>query len=72
MILDVRVCPKSSRRLVKKEGRLLKVYLTSPAQDGLANKQLIEVLAGHFKVKKYNVEIIAGRSSRNKVVKIDA
>jgi len=70
MIFNVRVIPKASRKLVKEESDHLKVYLTKPAQDGLANAQLISLLAGHFKVKKYQVIILKGETSRNKLVQI--
>lgn len=70
MILDIRVIPKASRNLVKEENAKFKVYLTKPAEDGLANEQLIELLARHFKVKKYQVRIIKGEKSRNKSVEI--
>ena len=70
MLLDIRVIPKASRNLVKEEDRRLKVYLTSPAQDGKANAQLIELLSKHLKVKKYQVKIIRGEKSRDKKVRI--
>lgn len=72
MVLKVRVSPRASRNLVKKDKDALKVYLTKPTQDGLANSQLIELLAEYFKVKKYQIEIVQGRKSRDKLVKIDA
>lgn len=72
MILNVRVVPKSSRAVVTKADEGLKVYLTRPAQDGLANKQLIELLSEYFKVKKYQLKIIKGHKSRDKLVEIIA
>jgi uncharacterized protein (TIGR00251 family) len=71
MIFSVRVVPKASRALIKKDGDSLKVYLTRPAQDGLANSQLIELLSEHFKLKKYQVRIIKGENSRNKLVELN-
>lgn len=70
MILNVRVQPSSSRNLVKEEKGVLKVYLTKPAQEGLANRQLIELLAVHLKVKKYQLKIIKGQNSKNKLIEI--
>jgi len=70
MIMQVRVVLKSSKVLVKKENDYLKVYLTKPACEGLANKQLIELLADYLKIKKYRIEIIKGHKSKNKVIKI--
>jgi uncharacterized protein (TIGR00251 family) len=71
VILNIRVIPKASRNLLKKERNTFKAYLTKAPQDGLANKQLIELLSGYFKVKKYQIKIIIGEKSRNKTVKID-
>ncbi len=56
----------------KKENNSFKAYLTKTAHDGLANKQLIELLSGYLKVKKYQIRIIKGEKSRNKVIEIDA
>jgi hypothetical protein len=71
MKINVRVVPRSSRREVKTENGILKVYLTRPAVDGQANTQLIEVLAEHFKIKKYLIEIVQGQNSRNKIIRIE-
>ncbi|MFA5062892.1 MAG: DUF167 domain-containing protein [Candidatus Omnitrophota bacterium] len=70
MILSVKVVPKASRNLVKEDPNGLKVYLTKPAQDGLANEQLVSLLSGHLKIKKYQIKIIKGGKSRNKLVEI--
>ncbi len=70
MVISVKVNPKSSRNLVKQEKDCLRAYLTKPAYNGLANRQLIEILAEHFKVKKYQVRIIQGENSRNKLIEI--
>lgn len=72
MLLNVRVSPQASRNLVKEEGSGLKVYLTKPAREGLANDQLIQLLARYFKVKKYQITVIKGEHSKNKLVRIDA
>jgi uncharacterized protein len=72
MILNIRVMPKAGRNLVKVENGALKVYLTSPAQEGQANSQLIQVLSEHLKVKKYHIKIIKGLKSRDKIVEINA
>ena len=71
MNIFVRVSPRASRCKVKEENGILKVYLTRPAVDGQANDQLIEVLADHFRVKKYRIEIVQGKNNRSKVVRID-
>ena len=70
MILNIRAVPKSSRKLVKEEGNFLKVYLTASAEEGLANAQLIELLSRHLKFKKYQIKIIKGEKTRDKLVEI--
>ncbi len=70
MILDIRVVPKSSRNLVKEENGRIKVYLTKPAEDGLANQQLVELLAEYFKVPQHSVRVVSGLGSKNKVIEI--
>ena len=72
MIFNVRVSPRASRNRVTQTGDQLKVYLTKPACDGMANLQLIELLSAHFKIKKYKISIKAGEKSRNKLIEIDA
>lgn len=72
MLLNIRVVPKASRNLVKRQDDNFKVYLTKPAQKGLANEELIECLAKYFKIKKYQVRIIKGINCRDKVVELDA
>jgi uncharacterized protein (TIGR00251 family) len=51
--------------------RMLKVRVNQPPEEGKANKAVIELLAKHFKVKKNAVDIIAGETSRNKIVEIN-
>lgn len=72
MIINVRVCPRSSRNYVEQMGKNLKVHLTKPAVDGQANSQLIDLVSKHFKIKKYQVRIKSGEKSRNKLVEINA
>jgi uncharacterized protein (TIGR00251 family) len=72
MIFNIRVSPRARGNRVEQMGDNLKVYLTKPAVDGLANAQLIDLLSAHFKIKKYQVRIKNGKKSRNKLVEIDA
>lgn len=71
MVINIRVIPKAGRNLVKEENGSFRVYLTQAPCEGLANKQLIEVLAKHFHLKKYQVKIIKGDKCRDKAVEID-
>jgi uncharacterized protein len=70
MIFNVHVNPGSSFTRVQEQGKNLKVYLTKRAYSGIANKQLIDLLSAHFKIKKYQIKIKSGEKSRNKLVEI--
>ena len=68
--INVKVFPRASKNKVVEESDRLKVYVTSPAVDGKANKAVIEVLAEHFKVKKRVLAIVSGKKCREKVVEV--
>jgi uncharacterized protein len=70
MLLAVKVIPNASKPRILEEQGLLKVYVKSPPVDGKANKELVEALAKHFKIKKNRIEIVRGETSRKKSVKI--
>jgi uncharacterized protein (TIGR00251 family) len=71
LIIKIKVEPRSaSAGIVGSYGDAIKVKLTSPPVEGKANKELIEVLAKEFGITKRDVEIILGKSSKNKVVKL--
>ncbi len=71
IILHVLVQPKASEdRVVGFHGQALKVKVTAPPTGGKANQRLIEILAEGLNVAKSQVEIVRGRTSRKKVVRI--
>ncbi|MDP2904759.1 MAG: peptidoglycan editing factor PgeF [Candidatus Omnitrophota bacterium] len=72
MIVSVRVSPKASFNRVVEENGKFKVHLSRPAQDGEANAQLVDLLAGHLKVKKYQIKIVKGLKSRDKSVEVSS
>jgi uncharacterized protein (TIGR00251 family) len=69
----VRVQPRASRSAVDgvREGAL-RIRLTNPPVDGAANEALIAFLAELLDVAKRSVHIVAGASSRTKVIDVDA
>ena len=70
MKLNIKVIPNAKvNRLTEEPGRL-KVHLTAKAVDGKANQALIEFLAEHYDIKKYQISIIRGLKSRDKIVEI--
>jgi len=69
--INIKVIPKAKKqKIVQKENRL-KVYLKSPPEDGKANEELIKVLSEYFKTSKGSIQIIKGKFSRNKTIKIN-
>lgn len=48
----------------------LKIKIKSPPIDGAANAELTKILAKEFQVSKSAVEILSGRTSKSKQVKI--
>ena len=67
--IKVKVEPRSSRScIVGLYGDGLKIKLSSPPVEGRANKELIELLASSYGIKKADVEILSGHNSRNKII----
>ncbi len=71
MKLSIRVVTRSSRDFVKEDSGILKVYVSKPPADGLANEAVIRLLSDHFNVSKSRVSIVGGARSKNKIVQID-
>jgi uncharacterized protein (TIGR00251 family) len=71
LIINVKVEPRSSKSgIAGPYGNAIKVKLKSPPVEGKANKELIEILAKEFGIAKTDIDIISGKSSRNKIVKL--
>jgi uncharacterized protein (TIGR00251 family) len=70
--LTVRVQPRASKsEIAGIHGDALKVRLTAPPVDGAANEALIELLADTFGVPPRAITIVAGATSRTKVVQME-
>lgn len=70
-LVAVRVVPRSSKNEVKVlEDGSLHVKLTAPPVEGKANRMLVEILARHFRVKKRQIEVVRGQTSRHKYIRI--
>ena len=52
------------------ESGIIKVNIAAVPEKGKANRELIKLLAGEFKVDKDKIKIISGKSSKLKLVKI--
>ena len=68
----VHVQPRASRsEIIGQHGAALKVRLQAPPVDGAANEALVRLLAEALKVPERSVRVVAGATSRSKVVEVD-
>lgn len=69
--IPVRIQPKSSRDEIAgiHDGRL-KIKLTAPPVDGKANERLVSFIAKTLGVPKSGVEIVKGKTSRLKTLRV--
>lgn len=72
--INLKVVPNSSRNeicgVIDGAGgkEYLKIKIITQAEDGKANKELIKFLASSFDIKPYDIEILKGLNSREKVI----
>jgi len=69
--IRIKLLPRSSRsQIMGMEGEFYRVKVNSPPVDGEANKELISLLSKRLRVPKGSIEIISGKTSRMKVIRI--
>jgi uncharacterized protein (TIGR00251 family) len=67
--LNIKLQPNASRNeIIGKESEYIRIRIQSPPVDGKANKALINFLAKELGVKKTQITIISGQTSRLKRV----
>ena len=70
--IDIYVQPRASRTMLAgTHDGCVKIRLAAPPVDGAANAALIEFVAERLRIAKSCVRVVAGHSSRRKVVEID-
>jgi uncharacterized protein (TIGR00251 family) len=68
VFIKVRVKPgQPNTGIIREEDGILHISLHARAQEGKANIELVKFLSRHFKKK---AEIVSGKSSRKKLVKL--
>ena len=70
MKIRVQVKPQRKQNLVEQTNNGLTVQLRVSAVDGKANAALVCVLAEHYGVRKSDVRIVTGQTSRIKLVEV--
>lgn len=58
-------------RVVKVSEDYFEVWVDERAEDGRANKRLLEILAEHFKIPRSRIRILRGTKTRNKTIQVD-
>ena len=71
MILQLKVKPSSKQEGVTLDGDIVVVKVKERPVEGKANKAVIALLAKKLKIAKSCIEIISGKGSKLKRVKID-
>ena len=68
---SVRLQPRASKNeIVGLQGISLKVRVTAPPVEGMANDALLELLSKELQTSRRNVCIVSGHSARTKVIEI--
>ena len=71
IIIEVKVGPRSSRNeIAGVVDKTIRAKLTAPPVGGAANELLIKLLADRFNIRKSDVIILKGESSRHKLIKL--
>ncbi len=70
--LQLRITPRASRNEIVgilNDGTI-KIHITAPPVDDKANQALVEYLAEVLGVSKSRIDIVAGKSGRDKLVSV--
>jgi len=69
--IKIRVQPRSSRSTIGAiHDDRLKVYVTPPPLDEMANKECVRLLAKTLRIPKSDIKITTGKTGRNKTILI--
>jgi len=53
-----------------RDGEVYKIKVTSPPVDGKANRELISLISKKLGIPKSSIEIVSGKTSRMKVLRL--
>ncbi len=68
IIISLKILPNSSKNAITFADGILKVKITAQPVEGKANKALIEFLAKEFKIPKTCIEIVKGKTNKEKTI----
>jgi len=70
IIFEVKVMANASKNEIVKTETGYKAYIKGAPVDGQANRMLIKILSKEFKTPQKSIEIIRGKTSKNKIISI--
>jgi hypothetical protein len=71
MLIRVKVYTDSKKQeIVQKEKDSFEIKVKEKPQKGLANKEVIAVLAAYFNIAKSKIKLIKGHKQKNKIFEI--
>lgn len=71
MLINVKVSPKARANSVEKiTQNSFRVKTSAPAEKNQANIAVIKLLAAYFQIKKSQIHLLAGKTSREKVFEV--
>ncbi|MGI3168653.1 DUF167 domain-containing protein [Pseudooceanicola sp. C21-150M6] len=68
--LTVRVTPKAARDRITREGDQIRVYVTTPPEDGKANAAVTKLLAKALGLAPSQLTLLRGQTARDKTFRI--
>jgi uncharacterized protein (TIGR00251 family) len=68
--IAVRATPRAKRNRIEVRDGMIRVYVTAPPTDGLANRAVEELLAKTLGLAASKVHIVKGATTRDKVVEV--
>ncbi|MGQ0541622.1 MAG: DUF167 domain-containing protein [Blastocatellia bacterium] len=67
----ISVVPRASKsEIIGETGGIIRVKISAPPVDGAANAEVVKLFAKVFGVSKSSVEIVSGKTSRTKRIRI--
>lgn len=71
MFISVRVTPNAKKNeIIKISDNSYKIKVTAPPEKGRANELVLELLAEHLNKKRREISIMAGKTSRDKIIEV--
>lgn len=70
MTIELTVQPRARRSALDLSDKGLKVQVTAPPEDGKANRAVIDLLAGAWRLPKSAFEVIKGSTARRKTIAV--